>query len=327
MKAWMRILEVHLTSRLLKRKFVFGANDEVTDNNLNISITGNKYMSTLKDTCTIRIDNLTYDEIVAIIKGKYYDVEVKCGYKDAGSRTIFKGGVLYISNALNSDKTNTVIILCGSQLVARYGQSRMNLTLNSGINMHSAIKFVLRRAGIKDAEISTQLKKRFLQETLNVNDTAGSWLNKLAQNNNSYITNSDSSTGSILSIYDANKLNRRVIKLTSDFINLSGGYPQLTEQGLELSVMPTFSFMCGDIIQIDPSLINLPVQNKSEVQKNYGYYLDEDGQYMIFEQNFNLQNRSSNFSITLNCKARNLISKFAGKTSTSGSVGNGGGVR
>lgn len=133
MKAWMRILEVHLTSRLLKRKFIFGTNDDVTDNNLNISITGSKYMSTLKDICTIKIDNLTYDEIIAIIKGQYYDVEVRCGYKDAGSRIIFKGGVLYISNSLNSDKTNTAIILCGSQLVARYGQSRINLTLNSDI--------------------------------------------------------------------------------------------------------------------------------------------------------------------------------------------------
>lgn len=316
MEAWLRILEVHLTSRLLKRKFVFGANDEVKDNNLNITVTGNKYMSTLKDSCTIKIDNLTYAEVIAIIKGQYYDVEVKCGYRDIGSRTIFKGGVLYISNALNSDKTNTIIILCTSQLVAKYGQSRLNLTLNSGINMHSAIKFACKKAGITNAEISTQFKKKFLQDTLLVDDSIGNWIDKLTQTNSTYIVNSDMSqtTSSILSIYDANKSDRRVIKLTDDFINLAGGYPQLNQQGLELSVMPTFSFVCGDVIEIDNSLISLPVQNKDEVTKNYGYFLDEEGQYMIIEQSFNLQNRGSNFSIMLSCKARDLVSKFSGGT-------------
>lgn len=316
MKAWMRILEVHLTSTLLKRKFVFGSNNDVEDNNLNITINGNKYMSTLKDSCTIKIDNLTYTEVISIIKGQYYDVEVKCGYRDTGAKTIFKGGVLYISNSLNADKTNTIIILCASQLVAKYGQSRLNLTLNSGINMHSAIKFVLRRAGITNAEISTQLKKQFLKDTLAIDDTAGSWLDKLTQTNTSYITNSDPSqtTSSILSIYDSNKSNRRIFKLKDEYISLVGGYPQLTQQGLTLTILPSIPILCGDIIELDNSLISLPVQNKDEVTKNYGYFLDEEGQYMVIEQSFTLQNRGGSFSLTLSCKARDLVSKFSGGT-------------
>lgn len=317
-QAWIRLLEVHLVSTKLKRKFVFGRRESLDGSlreQLNIDVIGYKYMSSLKDSCTIRIDNLTYTEVVSIIKGQYYDVEVKCGYRSSGLKTIFKGGVLYISNSLNSDKTNTIIILCASQMIAKYGQSRLNLSLNSGINLYSAINFACKKAGIKNANISSQFKKKFLQDTTNVDNTIASWLDKLAQENESYIVNSDSIADSTFSIFDATLSNQRVIKLKNDFIDLVGGYPQLTNQGLSLSIMPTFSFLCGDVIEIDNSLISLPVQDKSELSKNYGYFLDKDGQYMIIEQSFHLQNRGASFSITLSCKARNLISKLSGGVS------------
>ena len=38
-------------------------------------------MSALKDVCTIKISNLTYSEITQIITGKFFDIEVWCGYK------------------------------------------------------------------------------------------------------------------------------------------------------------------------------------------------------------------------------------------------------
>lgn len=308
-KAWMRLLEVHLTSRKLKKKKVYGAN---ADANFAIDINGHKYMSTLKDECIIKIDNLTYTDVITMIQGEYFDVEIKAGYRSQGVQTIFKGGILYISNSLNADRTNTVIILCASELVARYGQSRLNLSLNSGINLYSAINFVCKRAGIQNTNISTQFKKKFLQDVANCNDSAASWIDKLTSTNSSYISNSDSVTSSIVSIFDANKSSQRIINLKSSFINLAGGYPQLDSNGLRLSIMPTFSFMCGDIIQIDNSIISLPVQNKSDVSKNYGYYLDKDGQYMIYQASYRLQNRGSAFSFDLTCKSRSLISNFSG---------------
>ena len=36
---------------------------------LAITVSGNKFMSTLKDNCTVKISNLTYVEIVRIIMG------------------------------------------------------------------------------------------------------------------------------------------------------------------------------------------------------------------------------------------------------------------
>lgn len=314
-KAWMRLLEVHLTSTKLKKKFVFGAK-QYPEENLNIDVKGYKYMSALKDECVIKLDNLTYVEITQLISGQYYDVEVKAGYKNFGLKTMFKGGVLYISNSLNSDKTHTAIILCTSYMVAKFGQSRLKLSLNSGINLYSAIRFVCRRAGMPNSNVSTQFKKQFLQDICVVNETCGSWLDELAKNNESYIVNSDSDiANSFVTMFDANKSSARIIKLTSNFINLVGGYPQLTNNGLTLSVMPTFSFMCGDIIELDNSIINISVLSKEEMQKNYGYYLDKDGQYMITQMSYHLQNRGANFSIDISAKSRSLISSFSGAKS------------
>lgn len=307
----MRRLEVHLTSSKQKRKFVFGGHDTT---NLNIRVRGYKYMSTLKDSCTIEIDNLTYAEVIAIISGEYYDVDIKCGYKDSGLKSIFVGGILYISNYQNSDRSNTIIILCASNLVAKYGQSRLNLSLNSGINMFSAINFVCKRAGIRNTNISSQFKKKFLQEVMTCDDTVANWLHKLTDAEQSYITNSDSITNSTMSIFDANNSVQRIIRLKNDYINLSGGYPQLDQNGLRFAVLPTLSLMCGDIVILDNSLINLPVRNKEQAMKNYGYYLDDGGQYMILEQEFSLQNRGSDFSVNLLCKSRSLISNFTGGT-------------
>ena len=154
MKAWMRVLRVTLTSRKLKKQMVFGNSQFTTGFDLAIDVSGYKYLSSLKDNCTVKLTNLTYNEVMQIIVGEFYDVKIEAGYRDSSVQTIFDGGVLYISNAREDATTNTVIILCASKLVARYSQSRINLTLNSGINMYSAIKFGLKRAGISEVTIS-----------------------------------------------------------------------------------------------------------------------------------------------------------------------------
>lgn len=311
--AWMRVLAVTFTSRTLKKTITFGVNHELGKDDLSIKVDGYKYMSTLKDACTIKIDNLTYSEIVQLIQGQFYEVDIKAGYKHGNVMTIFKGGVLYISNALNDRKTHTAIILCASNLVARFGQKRINLSLNSGINLYSAINFVCRRAGIPNTNVSTQFKKKFLAEIMNVNDTAGSWIDKLCSQNQSYISNSDSITDSTLSIFDAVKSNNRIITLDSKTIDLTGGFPRLNTNGLSLTLMPTFAFMCGDVIKIDNSIINIGAQSTAEANKNLGMYLDKDGCYMITEQHYQLENRGPSFSLELTCKARSLISNVSSR--------------
>ena len=310
MKAWIRDLYIELTSSKIKKKMSFGrqTNSNLTD--FSIRVNCHKYMSSLKDEAIVEIDNLTYSEIVQIIQGEFYNIDIYCGYKSSGANKIFSGGVFYISNRLNSDRTQTTILICTSKMVARYGQQRLNLTLNSGINMYSAINFVCRRAGMPNAHISTQFKKQFLDEITNVDTTVSQWLDKLCNDNDTYIQNADSILDQTFSIFDAAKSNNRIIKLTADNILLTSGYPRLTRTGLTLTLLPTFNFMCGDTIQLPNEIIDISVDNRNDVAYNPGAQLNDKGQYMIYEMEYQLENRGQQFSLRLKCKNRARITSY-----------------
>lgn len=316
-KAWMRILRITLTTKSpgqngKNKQLVFEENESGVG--LAISVNGNKFMSTLKDNCTVKISNLTYVEIVQIITGQFYNIKIECGYKSSGVQTIFEGGVMYISNLRESVDTNTVTILCASHLVATYGQRRINLSFNSGINMYSAINFVCKAGGVPNPNISTQFKKQFLEGIENAyNQTAAEWVNDQTTKNGSYISSSDCIGNSFMTLFDANKSNARVIKLNKDTLLLTNGFPRMTADGLVFSVMPTFAFQCGDTIVMDNSLIQINVTSQSEATKNLGGLLDENGQYMIYEMHYQLENRGQNFFLEIYAKTRSRISAYLAK--------------
>ena len=182
---WIRLLSVEFSNGrntvIYGNKFLQGKND------VSIHVSGSKFMGALKDSCKILIDNLPYSELLNLIDGKYFDVKIKVGYKGSGDVVMFDGGVLYISNNRTNTKTTQAIILCASKLVAKFSQSRINLTLNSGLNLYSAAKYVLSKAGVKNPNISEGLKSTIIKNVQNVNDTGGGWLNKLLENNNSFV--------------------------------------------------------------------------------------------------------------------------------------------
>lgn len=316
-KAWMRVLRVTLTTKSPGQN---GKNKQLVieeDANgvgLAMSISGNKYMSTLKDNCTVKISNLTYVEIIRIITGQFYNVKIECGYKSSSVQTIFEGGVMYISNLRESVDTNTVTILCASHLVATYGQRRINLSFNSGINMYSAINFVCKAGGVPNPNISTQFKKQFLEGIENAhNQTAAEWVNDQTTKKGSYISSSDCIGNSFMTLFDASKSNARVIKLNEDTLLLTNGFPRMTADGLIFSVMPTFAFQCGDTIVMNNSLIQISVTSQNEATKNLGGLLDENGQYMIYEIHYELENRGQNFYLEICAKTRSRISAYLGK--------------
>ena len=309
--AWMREIEVILTSTKLKQKITFGNNWKKGLQDLDIKVTGTKYLSSLKDRFTVTITNLTYREITTLISGQFYDIEVKAGYRTSGIHTIFKGGVLYISNVLGDRKSNEVVILCASKAVAKYGQSRMNLSLNSGINMYSAISFVMGKAGINssNAFIDEDFKNRILQEHIVANNNITSWLDTLCDTEG-WVINTDSSLGSDIAIWNPYRRDSRKIKLETSTIILVGGYPSLNSDGLKLAVMPTFAFCPGDTIEIDNSIIDIGVTNEEEAYRNLGQFMDRDGNYIIYQIDVDLENRGSNFTYNMLCKAKNLWSNL-----------------
>ena len=314
MEAWMRIITIRLTSDKFKKEIVFTNDPKINKNeSLKMQCSIYKYMSTLKDSATIKLTNLTPAEVIQLIDGEYYNIEIWAGYRSSSVNKIFDGGVLWMSNQLNStDRTTTLVILAASQLIAKYGQKRLNLTLNSGINLYSAIKFICKASGIPNSNVSTQLKKKFIDQLFTVNNNAASVIDKICQNNDSIISNSDSILEQNFSIFDAALSNHRVIKIDNRQIVLMGGYPRLTNEGLTLTLFPTFNFVCGDTIQIDNSILDISVTNRNEISKNYAAYFNEKGTYMITEMHYELNNRSNNFILNLTCKNRDAISKLAG---------------
>lgn len=308
-QAWMRILYVTLISTKLNKSMTIGFDSE---NSPTISIDGHKYLSPLKDSCTIEIANLSYAEIVQIIEGQYYDAYVQCGYKDSIDMTVFKGGVLYITNNNDDAESNFVTILCASDVVAKLGQSRLNLSLNSGINLYSALKFICNTSGIKNPKIDDSLRTRYINEIMSANDTTASWVDKLCDKYTGVFANTAEAFGDGIDIFDVFSSNLRVIKLAERTISMTNGKPKLSSDGLRITVMPTFNFVPGDVIQIDNSLINM---SEATAYTNLGAFLDKDGQYMIFEINYKLENRGSAFSFELLCRARSLFTNFISEVS------------
>lgn len=304
--AWMRQLQVILTSEKLKKKITLGGNVLRGKDDLYISISGTKYLSALKDEFTIKVSNLTYAEICELIDGQYYNVEIKAGYRSCGMHTLFKGGVLYITNIFGDRKTNEVMIFCASNLIAKYGQSRMNLTLNSGINMKAAIEFLSRRAGIQNSNVSDDLSRRILSHSVSTSTSISNWLDLIASQNNCII-NSDESYNSVYSIINITRTDSRLITLEPSTIILTNGTPSLSSDGMRLTLMPTFNFMCGDTVVVDNSILDLGFRNKNNWSKNYGYYLDKDGKYVVYQIEYELENRGENFQLEMLCKSKSLF--------------------
>lgn len=303
-RIWKREIEITLTSSKLKKK-------KILKNGLYINVTGKKYLSSLKDEFKIDIYNLTYKELIQIINGEYYDIEIKAGY-ESSIHSIFKGGILSISNDFGEGKTNVVTILCASTIVAKFGQKKLNLTINSGVNIYSAINFICKRAGVNNLYIDEDFKNQTLKQIESANANITSWLD-IFSNNNDYFVQSDSTGKTDVSIWSPYRKDKRFIKLNNKLITLTHGFPNLTSEGLEFYILPTFNFMPGDTIQLDKSIINITIQSKNEVYENKGFYFDESGKYMIYTLEYNLSNRDSTFEVKVNCKARNLITKLIGE--------------
>ena len=165
-----------------------------------------------------------------------------------------------------------------------------------------------------NSNVSRELKTQLVTDVLTINESVTSWLDKLASQNNTCITNSDSITNQTFSIFDAAKSNNRIIKLDKSNISLTSGVPRLTTDGLELTLLPTFNFMCGDIIKIDNSIIDIGVSNKEGISQNLATRFNQKGEYMIYQMEYVLQNRGSSFELKLLCKNRDRIAQFIGGT-------------
>ena len=295
---WIRILKVTLSNQVGSTITLGG----IGSKSLDITVDAIKKFSPLQDEAKVTITNLGYTQMLQIIRGQYFNIKIECGYTNRGTQTIFNGGILYMSNELVDKQMNKVIILCASKLIARFGQVRMSLTLNSSINLYTAMNFVLKHAGIDTYTLSPDLKSQKLGDYFNLKtSTPQNYLTYFQEGYDNIIKgiSSDNSNGSSVNILSTSK--RRKMVINNDVIDISNGYPQMTNSGLSLTVVPIANFMPGDIIVVDNSMIDISASTMSDFKQNIPSRLQQDGSYVLSEVRYVLQNRGQNFYCSLQC--------------------------
>lgn len=309
MDAWKRILRIELTSRVLKQTIVLGSKED----NLNIKISGTKEPAILKDGGVISINNMDYSLIVKIIVGKFYDIKIIAGYEGSDPRdkgkgmTIFKGSVAFISNKINPTRDSECYINFASDVVAMYSQNRMNLALNSSINLYSAFDYICYQSKMgKNVHIDPHLKELFLNEARNYYATASTILNSVTIQGGEYTISTDGSEGTVIDITTTK--GKRLINLSGrdvPFLN----QPTVSTEGLTFTILPVFSFKVGDIVQMDNSIIDISSSSREAYNVFNSNYMDTNGQYMITKIAYELNNRADTFQFVITGRALDIIKK------------------
>lgn len=307
---WIRIIEVRLRSKLTNKQIIFGGFNE---NQLNITVKINKYISALKDKGVATISNLTYAQIVELILGQYYLIEIWAGYKTQGLQCFFKGEVSYISDKIQARRDNTCYILFASKMVAGYSQQRMNLNLNSGINLYGAFNYICLTNGISTSHLSPSLKNEFLQEVTENYGTPATLCEQLAANSRTFSIDTDESIDGAGVVNCSDLSDKRYIKIDANTINFTKGNPTLDKDGLHITLLPTFVFKPGDIIVIDNAILDISISDPEQVASTFkSNYLDRNGAYMIIEMDYNFMNRGDTFEINIKARSLNIIANIVG---------------
>lgn len=314
-RTWIRLLYVTFYNENSTYSVTIG---KTTDDSKKpqITITGNKYLSLVKDNFTIKIYNLTHKQLIDIMERKLFRVQIYAGYLnsqnplDFEAKKIFDGGVINILNDKRDWKDNVATFVCASRFVAKAQEWRCNLTFASGINLYSAINYIATRAGMTNMNIDNDFKYRFQSVVSSAESTAINYLDEISNEDNQYFFNSDSSEDSEITAANVGNRALRIVNIDASKGMIIGDAPELTSNGLTWNSLPVFNYMPGDLCKIDNSLINLS-SGADSVSGSQGtpnaIYASRQGYYYIFDIAYNLSNTNGQFLAKLHCKSKELF--------------------
>lgn len=327
MQCWMRLLRIEFTSIQARETIVIGDNQQERqrryhhgivassiNDNLSIKVTGTKYPAINKDKGTITIINLDYETILRIKLGEYYNVKIYCGYKSWNKEPflIYSGEVSYMSTKIYSHHETETYITFASRIVAKYSQKRMNLALNSGLNVYAMMNYVLNANGATKSHLDPELKKKAITEYKMLNGQLTTILDSYTlTNTGDYSIAVDGTEGTVIDVTSIK--GKRFIKVDPHAIPIGSGNPTVTSEGLQIILLPICNLKVGDILVIDPTIINIAIQNAESVISTFNAnYMDSNGCYMIRELTFNLENRGSNFGYQIKARALDVLRNLTG---------------
>lgn len=301
MRVFGRVLKVVLRSEEARREITF----ESKESNLKIVVSGAKYLSGQQDEFTVDIYNLDYVVITSLIAQKYTSIQVFAGYQENVFR-VFSGQVIYIANSLENRSTRVCRLICINNLSGLY-QNKLNLTLKSGINMYSALEYIMMRAGINNASLSPRFREEVIPEIVNAVGSPANVLDTISKQQGISISGDSSDSSSVVTLWDRLG-SEKIYKLTPQNGGIINGYPTLTKNGLTLTALPVANFKPGDCIVIDNKFIDMSIDNVDQaVSENVGFYLDPEGRYKITQLVYNLSTTDQNFTVKITAKTMNYF--------------------
>lgn len=339
MNCWMRQLKIELISEISKEKIVFGDNQRErmrtymygvptssVNDNLTIKVSGTKYPALNKDKGTVVIYNIDQATLLKIQQGKFYHIKIWCGYKSWGNEPflLYSGEVAYLSTTIHSNHDTECYIIFASSLVARYSQKRINLALNSGLNIYAVMNYVLQTSGVTKSHLDQELKNKVINEYRMTNGTCSTILDSYTiANTGDYTISTDGTEGTVIDITTLK--GKRFIKIDSKSIPIQSGNPTVTSEGLKIMLFPVCNLKVGDVLVIDNRLINVAIQNAESVTSTFNTnYMDLSsdplkdgtyGYYMIYELSYNLENRGTSFQYNVKGRALSIIKNLTGVSS------------
>lgn len=335
MKAWMRKIVVRLIADNGANRqtiLTFGEDDD----NLAMSITGSKYLSPMKDEFVVAIKNVPTDSaevsVLSIRDIAFRYITIEAGYVDA-TMQIFNGYIVYISSKEEDNgKTTTMTIVCSGSYTYNALRGK-TFTLRKGTDYKTALMFAAKMSGIPQHQISLTDTLRFkrLQKDTTFDGSIMSILIELQNQDKNLFVHCDFTSQTKFQIWDAVTYTPRFFELTADNIILTNGFPQVEDQGVRFTCLPTFNFIPGDeVIFNDASFINRSIESLSSYQSSpypdvfvgavSPLETDSDrikeiesvkGHYFIKELQYKLENRGQAYEIQLKCYAKSLYESLA----------------
>lgn len=312
-----RILKVEFYSSVSGEKIEYSTADETRS--LVMEVNGSKHLSLLRDEFIIDIYNLNYHEVIRLIKHNFDRVEISAGYESGAVSKIFKGKIFYISMGRDSRETSIAHIICISEMAGIYNH-KLNLSINSGINIFSAINYMVKKSGIRDVNLSEALKRKYIEEANVYSGSPSSIVEEIIGSQANFISQGDSSHNTSINIWDIKRSDRRKIKVDMSAGMVVNGPPVLTTDGISFESLPVINYMPGDILLVENRIINMAITSLQEAQStNLGRYLataNEDGfgEYILYRIEYNLSNNGEEFSLKLFAKSASLLFNMLGGT-------------
>ena len=327
MECWMRLLKIELTSTQMQETIVIGDNKQENErrynygivsstigDNLSIKVQGTKYPAINKDKGTLTIINLDYETILRIKLGQYYKIKIWCGYKSWNKEPflLYSGEISHMSTKIYSHHETETYIIFASTIVAKYSQKRMNLSLNSGLNVYAMMSYVLNTNGASKYHLDPKLKEKAINEYKALNGTLTTVLDSYTLTlGGEYSVACDGTEGTVIDVTSTK--GKRFIKLDPSAIPMKSGNPTVTSEGLRMELLPICNLKVGDILVIDPALINIAIENAESVTSTFNAnYMDSNGCYMIIELGFSLENRGQNFGYQIKARALDILYNLTG---------------